>query len=289
MAVIALETRESRAYSEGSIEFKYDVLDRAGSVVDTDDALDAVWAASPEWFSTADEDFERIWPPALEPNGRWLKATVQYAPEDPNNRRGGQDPDIGQVSFQVAAQQTHIQQSLGLGQNVYKRTQTPALPDWKYTGAIGTDAEGQIHGCDILTPSLSMSQTVFFDLETITHDWVRDAGAVVGRTNDAQFLGYAEGELLLTGIQGSRNVKMQRWEITFNFLFSKNETDIEIDGTDDARITGIAKKGHEYLEVVWQPKKGNMQINMMPNYVIIHRVYKSADFTTLGWGASGGY
>jgi hypothetical protein len=69
--------------------------------------------------------------------------------------------------------------------------------------------------------------------------------------------------------------------ITFRFAKSKNVTGLVV-----GDITGIDKKGWEYLDVFYEPKDiGSFPDKitiMVPKYVYIHRVTFKGDFSDLG-------
>ena len=49
-------------------------------------------------------------------------------------------------------------------------------------------------------------------------------------------------------------------------------------------ITGIAKKGHEYLWVKYEDSQSDVSLLKKPRSVYVNQVYKSADFSQLGIG-----
>jgi hypothetical protein len=71
--------------------------------------------------------------------------------------------------------------------------------------------------------------------------------AFSGKTDNASFKGCAAGEALFMGASGSKRVTENDWAVTFNFAASPNRTDLTV-----GDITGISKKGWEYMWVRYQ-------------------------------------
>jgi len=71
------------------------------------------------------------------------------------------------------------------------------------------------------------------------------------------------------------------WEITFRFAASPNVTGLTI-----GSITGIAKKGWEYLWVQYQDAEdtGAKCIVKRPAFVHVERVYDAGNYAGLGIG-----
>ncbi|HRI88156.1 MAG TPA: hypothetical protein PK869_07825, partial [Candidatus Hydrogenedentes bacterium] len=69
------------------------------------------------------------------------------------------------------------------------------------------------------------------------------------------------------------------WQINYRFLASKNETGLTI-----GAITGIAKKGHEYLWVKFVDGDSNdIRVKQILE-VVVNGVYKTHDFANIGIG-----
>jgi len=103
---------------------------------------------------------------------------------------------------------------------------------------------------------------------------------LTGKINDASFKGFAAGEVLFLGASGSRRSD-DDWEIAFEFASSPNKTGLEIGG-----ITGIAKKGWQYLWVRYSPRPDALAkvLIQYARYVYVHDVYEEGDFSDLGIG-----
>ncbi|HYD00135.1 MAG TPA: hypothetical protein VEB22_02830, partial [Phycisphaerales bacterium] len=103
--------------------------------------------------------------------------------------------------------------------------------------------------------------------------------ALTGRTNSGGFRGFAAGEVLFLGASGSKRGDTGDWEITFRFAASPNATGLSV-GT----ITGVAKKGWEYLWVRYADVQDatTKAIVKRPAAVYIERVYEAGNFGALG-------
>ena len=114
---------------------------------------------------------------------------------------------------------------------------------------------------------------------------------LTGKVNNAAFRGLAAGECLFLGASGTLHGTESTsgggtsedgdWEITYRFAASPNKTGITI-----GSITGIAKKGWEYLWVRYADVEDTtaMVIVKKPVSVYVEKVYDDGDFAALGIG-----
>jgi len=153
-------------------------------------------------------------------------------------------------------------------------------PDFE--GAIGVTKDG-IEGVDLVSPQFSFSVTKYKPIEEVTHSYVEALFELTGTTNNAAFGEYERGEVLFLGADGSRR-GLDDYEITFNFEAIPNKTDLEI-----GSITGIEKKGWEYLWIRYEEKVVNYvmmgetreMIVQEPLAVYIEQVYEEGNFGAL--------
>lgn len=156
-------------------------------------------------------------------------------------------------------------------------------PDFQ--GAIGvknTGKDAEPEGVDIVTPGLKLTATYKFAKNTISFSDVKTWASVTGRTNNAAFYTFAQGELLFLGATGEVVPGVPN-EIQFHFLASSNATGLSV-----GSISSIAKKGHEYLWVAFEASEDTSAKKLVqrPLGVYIERVYDEGDFSTLGIGTS---
>ena len=103
---------------------------------------------------------------------------------------------------------------------------------------------------------------------------------LTGKVNNASFKGLAAGECLFLGASGSKR-GVDDWEIAFRFAASPNRTGITV-----GEITGIAKKGWEYMWVRYADAEdpAAKAIVKKPVAVYIEKVYEEGSFAGLGIG-----
>jgi hypothetical protein len=161
-------------------------------------------------------------------------------------------------------------------------------PDFQ--GAIGV-TDDSVEGCDVTVPVFSFSVTRYMAAASVTSEYVGKLFALTGKTNNASWsvtvtvggvpltLTFNEGEALFLGASGSPRGD-NTWEITGRFAASPNATNLSIGG-----LTGIAKKGWEYLWVQYKDKKdtGAKCVLKKPKCVVVDRVYDSGSFGDLGF------
>jgi len=241
-------------------------------VTGTDDELAAITtvrAAAPETHN----DLVRG-EITVEPTGptTW-EAVVQYIGADT------QEPEVGEssYSFDTGGGSQHITQCLS-----HIASYAPAgktAPDFK--GAIGATADS-VEGVDITVPVYAFSETHILANSAVTNTYKGKLAALTGKTNNATFKGFALGEALFLGASGSKRGKGD-WEISFRFAASPNKTGLTV-----GDITGIAKKGWEYLWVRYEDSVDATAKALVkkPLAVYIEKVYDEGNFADLAIGTT---
>ncbi len=155
-------------------------------------------------------------------------------------------------------------------------------------GFIGVTKDG-IEGVDLIIPGFNWTETHYLSKAVATWTYLRTVSEMRGTVNSAVFRGFAAGEVLLADvswtIRGSGDV-----QVNFAFVRIPNKTNFALD-----YITGINKKGHEYLWTFWQDKveTGTVQgepspveigVVREPRGVYVEKVYEEADFSLLSIG-----
>jgi hypothetical protein len=150
--------------------------------------------------------------------------------------------------------------------------------------AIGVDSNG-VNGVDIVVPQLSWQESYDVPSSYVTSAWIRGVAGVTGTTNNAAFRGFEAGEVLFLGCSGSQEWDDQKgsgpWSLSFRFAASKNVT-----GETIGDITGISKKGHEYLWVRYEDAVSSGSLLKKPRAVYVNKVYKDSNFSALGIGVT---
>ena len=101
---------------------------------------------------------------------------------------------------------------------------------------------------------------------------------LTGRVNAGVFKGFAAGEVLFLGASGSQRGQ-DDWEITFRFAASPN-----VSGLAVGPITGITKRGWEYLWVRYADAEDQHVLVKQPIAAYVEKVYPDGDFSGLGIG-----
>jgi hypothetical protein len=144
-------------------------------------------------------------------------------------------------------------------------------------GAIGFDGE-HVQGVDITIPVFNFTETHFLPNSVVNSSYKANIFNMTGKVNSGGFRGFAAGEVLFLGASGSRRGE-EDWEITFRFAASPNAVGLEI-----GDISGIDKKGWEYLWVRYQDAEDQNVLVKQPVAVYVEQVYEDGDFSLLGIG-----
>jgi hypothetical protein len=155
----------------------------------------------------------------------------------------------------------------------------PGITAPDFQGAIGVTDNG-VEGVDIAVPVYHFSETHFLADAVVTPAYKGTLFALTGKVNNASFKGFAAGESLFLGASGSKRGD-EDWEIAFRFAGSPNVTDLAV-----GPITGIAKKGWEYLWVRYGDVEDTNAKALVkrPVAAYVERVYAKGNFAALGIG-----
>ena len=176
-------------------------------------------------------------------------------------------------NFDTGGGTQHITQSNG---TVASFVSTGAAPTGN--GAINAVPGGSVEGVDIVVPIYNFSETHIFALETVTTAYKGILYDLTGKINDAAFKGTNAGECLFMGASGQSKGEDQ-YEIAFNFAALPNKTNFAV-----GDITGVNKRGWEYLWVVYGDAVDEDTLIKTPKSVHVERVYDEGDFSTLTIG-----
>lgn len=200
-------------------------------------------------------------------------------------------------SFDTSGVSTHITQQpqLDAGTSVrtygterrYPEAGADAAPDQE--GAIGVDGQS-VNGVDIIVPTLQWTETYDVPAQYVTTDYIKNVSALTGTVNASSFRGFAAGEVLFQGATGSQDWDEQRgdspWSLSYKFLASANADGVTMPRVTIGSITGIEKKGHEYLWVKYEDEVNSTTVFKRPRHVYVNQVYAETDFQLLGLGTS---
>jgi hypothetical protein len=177
-----------------------------------------------------------------------------------------------EYTFDTGGGTAHVTQSIttinryGIG--------AATAPDFE--GAIGV-TEDRVEGVDIPAPQYQFSETHYFAAATVTDAYKLALFGLTGRVNNATFRGFAAGECLFLGASGAKRGD-ERWGITFRFSCQPNQTGLSI-----GSISGVAKKGWEYLWIRYQTYEDSTARSLVqrPVAAYVEQVFYPGDFTGL--------
>lgn len=193
------------------------------------------------------------------------------------------DPMKRARSFDTTGGTQHITQACSVGSggtlDFEKRFPSSAT---NMSGAIGVDSNG-VNGVDIVVPQLQWQESYDVPNAYVTAAYVRGVAGITGTTNSSSFRGFDAGEVLFVGCSGSQEWDNEKgsgpWSLSYRFVASKNVT-----GQTIGSISGIEKKGHEYLWVRYEDAVSSNTLLKQPKAVYVSKVYKDSDFSLLGLG-----
>lgn len=148
-----------------------------------------------------------------------------------------------------------------------------SAPD--YGSAINVDKDG-VKGVEIGIPGLEFQIEKTMAKGVLTLAYVMTLVNLTYKTNNAAFRNFAQGELLFLGAE-FRQSSNAEVTVVFKFSASPNRTNLTF-GT----ITGVAKKGHEYLWVDYEAAEVSGYVVRRPRGVYVERVYEEGNFNQLG-------
>lgn len=176
-------------------------------------------------------------------------------------------------SFDTTGGTRHLTQSLKTIGRYAVGTATPQ--DFK--GAIGVSEHG-VEGVDIPDRRFVFRETRIVPDADVDAAFMANIWGLTGMVNGGDFLVYPAGSVLFEGATGAQRSETE-WEIVYHFAFQPNATDLSV-----GEISGIAKKGWEYLWVVYEPAvdEDAQALVRTPSAVFVEQVFEEGDFTALG-------
>lgn len=153
-------------------------------------------------------------------------------------------------------------------------------PDHK--GAIEVDSDGEVGGIDIAVPALKLTarkrwlkDSTLYN-ETTFMTYIRTLSLYTGQMNSVTYGAFAANELLFLGASGEFQAGKDN-EVEYHFAASDNVSSLSI-----GAITGIAKKGHDYLWISYKHSTdGAGKKCRVPAYAYVERVYDQFDFAEI--------
>ncbi len=157
----------------------------------------------------------------------------------------------------------------------------PDMPD--FDNAVNVDESKAVAGVDINIGVYSFTLTEYRATASVTEAYLDSLDALKTKTNVGTYVAtdgkitrtFAAGTLLYLGYTlGERSE--DDYEIVHNFEASPNVTGFSV-----GDIPGIAKKGHEYLWIVFQDRLFDDNVNKVPWYAKVEKMYDTGNFSVL--------
>ena len=213
--------------------------------------------------------------PEHQGNGVWDVA-VRYAERksDGSTSGGGDMGTGGTVSFETGGGTTHITQALFTRQT--KTLAGVAAPDFQ--GAIGWDGE-KVGGVDVTTPVFHWTETRQLPVAAMTLAYFKKLRDLTGKVNLNAFRGFDVEEVLFLGASGSAKDGSQ-WEVSYKFAAQPTQASLTI-----GEITGVEKKGWDYLDVQYEVRPDANFRAPRPIVVRVLKLYEQGNFSDLGIGS----
>jgi len=208
-------------------------------------------------------------------NQLW-EGTVTYATLEQVNSEVG----TIRLSIDTSGSTVHITQSLKTIGKYAPPGKT--APDFK--GAIGVTHDN-VEGVDIVLPLFKFTATKVFDPDHLPS--LGDLYSLTGQVNSGSFtvrdtitgltITLNAGECLFNGAKVSEPRSDGNIEISYDFAASPNVTGLAI-----GPITGVNKKGFEYLWVRYADIDDAQVLVKQPIAAYVERVYEAGDYAGLG-------
>jgi len=204
-----------------------------------------------------------------------LERTAEYAWEGTVNY-GKPEEGESTWTFDTSGGTQRVTQSLDTVNSYAPSGETAP----NFHGAIGVSKDN-VEGVDITTPIFNFGETHDLD-DTLLADgtYKLTLFGLTGKVNLYPFRGFAIGEVLFLGAQGSKT-GMDNWSINYRFAASPNVVNLDL-----GDITITEKRGWDYLWVSYADAEDTTAKRLIkkPVAAYVEQVYEYADFSLLGIG-----
>jgi hypothetical protein len=201
-----------------------------------------------------------------------VEATVKYA-AFPKPDYTTQTASTAEFAFEISVQQVKVLASLAVISEGAVSGKT--IP--QNGNLIGVDPkDGKAEGIEVPQAVYTFSEVHHFRNSVVTTAYKVALAGLVGSVNYAAgFRGFAAGEVLATGVSGSKTGD-DAWKLRFQWAVLPNVASLTV-----GSITGINKAGWDYLEWFYEEKENatNKRIDRELTGYRVHRVLRSGDYS----------
>ena len=179
-----------------------------------------------------------------------------------------------EISFDLGSQTIKVKRSLGTVDVWFDDEAIDDAPD--FSGGIGWNSDKkEFDGADKMIEQFSFSITKYIPATTVEAvGYMQTLRNAAFTTNDAEFRGFAIGEVLFIGASGNKR-NADDYAITFKFLVSKNGTGLTVGGLED-----IDKAGWDYLWELEEKSHDDDEAFVVAKTLAayVEQIYGSSDF-----------
>lgn len=218
------------------------------------------------------------------------QVTINYEKEGADNEEQA-EPLKRSRSFDTSGGMQHITQAIpiGSGQTLDFEKRFPSTAT-NQSGAIGVDSDN-VGGVDVVVPALQWTETYDVPSTYVTSNYIKTVAELTGTVNQADFRTFKAGEVLFLGCSGTHEWDSEKgdgpWSLSYKFSASPNAgAGQTLPAIRVGSITGVEKKGHDYLWVRYETSADSVGLLKLPKAVYVDKVYRDGDFSKLGIGVS---
>lgn len=217
---------------------------------------------------------------------KFWEASVKYADEESKQSEEQAEEGTWRFSFDTTGGTHKITQALA---DVERYHRTAANPAPNLRGAIGWDGK-KLNGCEIVIPKLEFAVEIYYDPADVNVAMAVSLARNTGKTNNGNWLGFAECEVLFMGATGDGDrplvtgQRVKPAKVSFKFACSENRTAIPVGqialNSAGTGVAGVDKKGWEYMSVYYTIKDDGVDgiSYPTPEWVHVYRVYPVLNF-----------
>ena len=244
----------------GTVVHEYQLIGTAGEFPTETEAAAYLWANTPIFFEGA-----WLQDIGIKPQGNGLYfVTCPYGPYPRTPTTGSSL----RINFSTTGGTVHISASRGMVAS-YKPAAAAAPTDRVIIGQDGAGAE-------ITVPVQLRSYIFNYESGIVTESAMDYWESLTGVVNAAAWRNRPAGEVLFLGADGDTTIAADSSSaVTFNFAMSRNKT-----GQTIGSISGIAKDGHDLIDIHTLETTISGENVQVEKYVFIQRVYERLNFTT---------